>query len=112
MSDMGCADGYVYLNRGATKFPEDNRARTAALAQQGYARIAADNAAKAEAKAEKQAVRAAKKSPATLRKSAGDGESVRELLGEEKEGKGGRKRGLLGGFWKRGVGEGEGEVVR
>ena len=111
----GGGEAYVYLDRGATKFPEDNRARNAALAQQGYARIAAENAAKAEAKAAKQAAKAARRTSAAWRSTAGDGESTRELLDDGASGmmggaKEGRKRGLLAGWRKKG--DGEAEVVR
>ncbi|MCJ1289549.1 hypothetical protein MMC34_001082 [Xylographa carneopallida] len=135
-------DGYAYLTHTATKFPEDNRARTALLAQQGYARIAAENAAKAEAKAERERARTERSKSGWVKSggvenrgvesggmrsgragdggsfTAGEGGSTRELLGggggvEGVRGKEkGRKRGLLARWWKRGQGEGEGEVVR
>ncbi|MCJ1389874.1 hypothetical protein MMC18_002731 [Xylographa bjoerkii] len=107
--NLGGGGGYEHINPTKLKFPEDHTARDAALAQQGFARIKAENAAKAEKKAAKEA---AKRNPATVR-GTGDGESVRELLVDDEGASaamtGGKKRGLLGGFWKGG---GKAEVVR
>lgn len=51
------SDGYAYLGAGESgklKFPDEHAEWTRIYAEQGYARIAADSAAKAEKKAERE----------------------------------------------------------
>lgn len=51
------SQGYAYLGAGESgklKFPDEHAEWTRTLAEQGYARIAAENAAKAEKKAERE----------------------------------------------------------
>ncbi|MCJ1398136.1 hypothetical protein MMC11_001333, partial [Xylographa trunciseda] len=111
MGDVGGSSGFEHIRLGKPKFPEDHRARNALLAQQGYARIAAENAAAAEKKAAKKAAK-----EAARRKPDAEAESVRGLLSDGASGMTGggegKKRGLLGGLWRVGSRDGEERVVR
>lgn len=53
-------EGYAYLGAGGSgklKFPNEHAEWTRTLAEQGYARIAAENAAKAEKKSERERIK-------------------------------------------------------
>ena len=67
------SEGYAYLGAGESgklKFPDEHAEWTRNLAEQGYARIAAENAAKAEKKAERERSKIEAKGARTGRKSS------------------------------------------
>ena len=67
------SDGYAYLGAGESgklKFPDEHAEWTRIYAEQGYARIAADSAAKAEKKAERERSKLEAKEARAGRKSS------------------------------------------
>jgi len=113
------SDAYAYLNSGKLKFPEEHAKWRDEMAAKGLARIGAENAAKAEQKAERER----KKSEAAEVKAAKKGISKEEGpieknfdfgLGDGDEtGATEKRKKSVFGFLKRGVnGDGEDDVVR